>query len=113
MTQRSLAAEELRPPGYRSVGWMVVACLCLFPLYLFLTGRRREGWWFLGGVIGSSVALLVGEVMYEMGGGTSAIGVGLLIPASLVSFGLSLWTIVETFQSPRKTREYNERLLAE
>ena len=51
--------------------------------------------------------------MYEMGGGTSAIGVGLLIPASLVSFGLSLWTIVETFQSPRKTREYNERLLAE
>lgn len=113
MTQRGLAAEELRPPGYRPIGWMVVACLCLFPLYLFLTGRRREGWWFLGGLFGSSVALSVGEVMYEIGGGTGAIGVALLIPGSLVYIGLGWWMIVETFQSPRKTREYNGRLLAE
>lgn len=50
---------EFRPPGSRPVGWMVLTALCLLPVYLFLTGHRRDGRLFLAACAGGLVAVLV------------------------------------------------------
>lgn len=104
------------PPGYRPVGWMVLTALCLLPLYLFLTGRHKDGGLFLTACGGGLVAVLVGLDLsgdwQTAAAWTQWLGGALAVSAIPVGVLLGVWAVMETFLAPRRTRAYNERLLA-
>ena len=110
MTDYNEGSAQLRPPGYRPVWLMFLVAVLLFPAYLFLTGRPRRGWQFIGGLAAAWIALVIGGTMNA--GGQTAAGFIFLVPGALTAIGLGWWAIIEgLFFSIRKTREYNKRLL--
>ena len=110
MTDYNEGSAQLRPPGYRPVWLMFLVAALLFPAYLFLTGRPRRGWQFIGGLAAAWIAFVIGGTMNASG--QTAAGFIFLIPGALTAIGLGWWAIIEgLFFSIRKTREYNKRLL--
>ena len=110
MTDYNERSAQLRPPGYRPVPLMFLVAAILFPAYLFLTGRRRHGWQFIGGLAGAWVAFVIGGTMNASG--QTAASFVFIVAAALTGIGLGWWALIEgLFFSIRKTREYNERLL--